>query len=134
MVRCECTTPLGSRVVPDVKATMAVSSGSTSTGDGSGSASSKAPNGVAVTGSDVADGAVPRPHLRPDPKRCVAHLGETLGDHAAQGRVGPPSAVAVALGEFGRDGSTRPPLGRCHVAAFLGPSLLGLLCRPARTV
>ena len=51
MVRCECTTPFGSRVVPDVNATSAGASGSTVAGSRTGSASSVASNGIAAAGS-----------------------------------------------------------------------------------
>ncbi len=51
IVRCECTTPLGSRVVPDVKAMTAGASGSTGSGPTSGSVSSRSASASARAGS-----------------------------------------------------------------------------------
>ena len=55
IVRCEWTTPFGSRVVPEVKATIAGASGSTAAGPVTGTPPSAAAKGVAAPGSSPGD-------------------------------------------------------------------------------
>ena len=73
IVRCECTTPFGSRVVPEVNAMIAGDAGSTAAWSVSGSVSSVAANGSAAGGrADVGDSPttsqrVPSPGLTSSP-------------------------------------------------------------------
>ena len=106
MVRCEWTTPFGSRVVPEVKPTTAGASGSTSAGAANGSASSNVAKGCALFGSSLG-GDSP----------ATSHSGSTLlGEQCLVGR----EVVGVAetirghddIGRRRRAGCSPPLSGR----------------------